>query len=209
MRTGVLIWAFCLLCAAFAAVPAYAQFDDEPRQRDSFDAGSLLPLDRILPGVRRDHPGRFYDAEGPFQGPDGQMHYRLKWMTPQGRIVWFDTNARTGRVLGTGGGRRDFDGGGFGAYDSPGTDERGPPPFENDHQNGRRNHFNDNESGAPDDWSGNGPDHNWSGDRGHGDRGGGDWGADHGRGDWNGGRGQGWGNGGRGGPHEARPGGPD
>ena len=32
--------------------------------------------------------------------PDGQPRYRLKWMTPDGRIVWFDADARTGRVLG-------------------------------------------------------------------------------------------------------------
>jgi hypothetical protein len=56
-------------------------------------------LDRILPQIRERHPGKFYDAEGPWRGPDGQMRYRLKWMTPDGRIVWFDADARTGRVL--------------------------------------------------------------------------------------------------------------
>src|ERR1700759_4706430 len=57
-------------------------------------------LDRILPGIRERHPGKFYDADGPFMGPDGQYRYRLKWMTPSGRIVWFDADARAGRVLG-------------------------------------------------------------------------------------------------------------
>jgi hypothetical protein len=57
-------------------------------------------LDRILPQVRAHHPGKFYDAEGPWRGPDGQLRYRLKWMTPDGRVVWFDADARTGRVLG-------------------------------------------------------------------------------------------------------------
>ena len=28
------------------------------------------------------------------------MHYRLKWMTPQGHMVWYDTDARSGAVLG-------------------------------------------------------------------------------------------------------------
>jgi hypothetical protein len=200
MRTGVLIWACSLICAALAVVPAQAQFDDEPRQRDSSDA--LLPLDQILPGVRRDHPGRFYDAEGPFQGPDGQLHYRLKWMTPEGRIVWFDTNARTGRVLGSGGGRRDYDG--PGGYDSPGIDERGPPP-ENDHREGRRNHFNESDPGAPEDWN-NGPERDSTGGR--WDRNRGDWGGDRNHGDWGGSRGQGWG-GDRNGPRGDRHGGPD
>ena len=56
-------------------------------------------LDRILPQIRERHPGKFYDAEGPWRGPDGQWRYRLKWMTPEGRIVWFDADAHTGRVL--------------------------------------------------------------------------------------------------------------
>ena len=57
-------------------------------------------LDRILPGIRERHPGKFYDAQGPWRGPDGQYRYRLKWMTPDGRSVWVDADARTGRVLG-------------------------------------------------------------------------------------------------------------
>lgn len=66
-------------------------------------------LDRILPQIREHHRGKFYDAEGPWPGPDGQLRYRLKWMTPDGRIVWFDADARSGRVLGPDSeSRRDF-----------------------------------------------------------------------------------------------------
>jgi len=61
-------------------------------------------LDRILPQIRRATPGTLYDAQGPFPGPDGQARYRLKWMTPDGRIIWFDADARTGRILGMAGG---------------------------------------------------------------------------------------------------------
>jgi hypothetical protein len=57
------------------------------------------PLDRLLPQIHRATPGTFYDAEGPYPGPDGQLRYRLKWMTPEGRIVWFDVDAHDGRVL--------------------------------------------------------------------------------------------------------------
>ena len=57
------------------------------------------PLDRLLPEIRRTTPGTFYDAEGPYPGLDGQMRYHLKWMTPDGRIVWFEVDARSGRVL--------------------------------------------------------------------------------------------------------------
>jgi len=57
-------------------------------------------LDRVLPQIRQTVPGTFYDAEGPFLSPDGQATYRIKWMTPDGRIVWFLVDARSGQVLG-------------------------------------------------------------------------------------------------------------
>jgi hypothetical protein len=69
----------------------------------------VQPLDRLLPGIRRQHPGEFYDAEGPTYGPSGDPHYHLKWMTPDGRIVWFDADARNGRVLRSSPGRDSFD----------------------------------------------------------------------------------------------------
>ena len=88
--------AFCAFLAAFlaSAEPACAQ--DRPQQ----EWGAAQPLDRLLPQIRERHPGTFYDAEGPFSDENGGLHYRLKWMTPDGRVIWLDTDARTGRVLG-------------------------------------------------------------------------------------------------------------
>ncbi len=88
------VFAVLLLLGA-GAVPAAAQ-----PARDHARAGRVQALDQILPQIRRSRPGTFYDAEGPFRGADGRMHYRLKWMTPGGRIEWLDTDAATGRVLG-------------------------------------------------------------------------------------------------------------
>ena len=76
----------------------------------------VQPLDRLLPEVRRTHPGQFYDADGPHPGAGGSQHYHLKWMTPEGRIVWYDMDARTGRVLCTSPGRDNFDGRGENPY---------------------------------------------------------------------------------------------
>jgi len=64
----------------------------------------IQPLDRLLPGIRREHP-----AEGPTYGPSGDPHYHLKWMTPDGRVIWFDADARNGRVLRSSPGRDSFD----------------------------------------------------------------------------------------------------
>lgn len=95
--------AFILLLAFLAAglsSPAMAQAQRAP---------GVQPLDRLLPEVRRNVPGQFYDADGPVPGADGSPHYHLKWMTPDGRIEWLDTDARTGQVLGSFPGRDGFD----------------------------------------------------------------------------------------------------
>ena len=99
------------LSALLATAPtgsAQAQYyGPPPAYRDPRDG--VQPLDRLLPGIRRAHPGDFYDAEGPTYGPEGDPHYHLKWMTPDGRIIWYDTDARTGRVLRSSPGRDSFD----------------------------------------------------------------------------------------------------
>jgi hypothetical protein len=59
----------------------------------------VVPLDRLLPEIHRHNPGTFYDADGPYPGADGELHYRVKWMMPNGRVVWFDVDAHDGRVL--------------------------------------------------------------------------------------------------------------
>ncbi len=92
MRARIFL-GFLLLLAPLAAGPAGAQ----PAQ----------PLDRLLPQIRRDHPGQFLDAEG-FDSA-GAPHYHLKWLTPDGRVIWFDADARSGRVVGQSPGRDRFD----------------------------------------------------------------------------------------------------
>jgi hypothetical protein len=89
-------------------------------------ASAVQPLDRILPLIRQGRPGRFYDAEGPFPGGDGLYHYRIKWLTPDGRVIWLDTNARTGRVMGIVRG----DWRAFGPPPVGGFFERGPRRFQ-------------------------------------------------------------------------------
>src|ERR1700679_2832324 len=113
--------AFILLLALLAAglsTPVLAQMPRAP---------GVQPLDRLLPEVRRSVPGQFYDADGPVPGPDGSPHYHLKWMTPDGRIEWLDTDARTGQVLGAFPGRDGFDGPGARRYFAPAPSYPMPP----------------------------------------------------------------------------------
>jgi len=92
------------LLALATALPVAGQAQPYGRGDDG-----VQPLDRLLPGIRREHPGNFYDAEGPTYGPQGDPHYHLKWMTPEGRVIWYDTDARSGRVLRSSPGRDNFD----------------------------------------------------------------------------------------------------
>src|ERR1700690_637544 len=64
----------------------------------------------------------------PTPGPGGSEHYHLKWMTPDGRIEWLDTDARTGRVLGAAPGRDSFDGPGPGRFFAPAPSYPIPEP---------------------------------------------------------------------------------
>jgi hypothetical protein len=99
-----------LACAGLVALAPTTVAQGQPRYDRRGDAqGGVQPLDRLLPGIRRSHPGEFYDAEGPTYGPTGDPHYHLKWMTPDGRVIWFDADARSGRVLRSSPGRDSFD----------------------------------------------------------------------------------------------------
>ena len=115
MRTGIFSWIFLGFFALLIAAPTgpvLAQPYGPPPYRDGPRVGprdGVQPLDRLLPGIRRQHPGDFYDAEGPTYGPSGDPHYHLKWMTPDGRIIWYDADARSGRVLRSSPGRDSFD----------------------------------------------------------------------------------------------------
>jgi hypothetical protein len=90
--------------------------------------GGARSLDWILSHLRSERGGTFYDAQGPFVDANGNMHYRIKWLTPQGQLIWLDTDARTGRVLGVDRGEyREMPQGRHDRFDnSPG----GPGPYD-------------------------------------------------------------------------------
>jgi hypothetical protein len=109
--------------------PAYMQPPAAVPPRPAARTYNIQPLDRILPGIRSARPGRFYDADGPFPDPAGGWHYRIKWLTPEGRVIWLDADARTGRVIGPyrGYARMAFPPAGLRYYPFPGP--RGPGRF--------------------------------------------------------------------------------
>jgi hypothetical protein len=123
-------------------------------------------LDSILPEIRAQHPGRLSDAE-PWTDSDGRTHYRIKWMTPEGRILFFNADADSGR------------------YSSSNGEDVGRQWRENGERHPARDDdqpYGDNDRGPRSHWNG-----------GDGDNGGGDWrarrgGNDGGQGDWASGR---------------------
>lgn len=107
MRYRVLMFAAFLSALAACAGTVAAQ---PYRAREGVQSGEVRSLDQILNGIRRQRPGSLADVQGPYPSPDGGPRYRLKWVTQDGRVLWLDTDARTGRVLGVEG------------------EDRGPPP---------------------------------------------------------------------------------
>ena len=59
----------------------------------------LMPLEAVLGSVARQYPGRHLGVDGPFQR-DGRWIYRIKWLTPDGRVLIIFADAQTGQVLG-------------------------------------------------------------------------------------------------------------
>src|SRR5579871_60769 len=109
MRYPVLIFAASLSALAAFSEPTAAQ---PYRAREGVQSGQVRSLDEILNGIRRQRPGSLADVQGPNPSAAGGSRYRLKWLTPDGRVLWLDTDARTGRVLGV-----------------EGEDRPGPPPL--------------------------------------------------------------------------------
>lgn len=148
MRCRIFLGLVPLLLALAAPAEAQRMVDGET-------------LDRILPEIRAAHPGRLSDAE-PWTDETGRTHYRIKWMTPEGRILYFDADARTGHYSTSGGEPhvvRDHIRGDDGGQPMP--DDRG--------------RHRDNFSDEPGVWPGDGGWHDW--------RGAGDWRTRHGGGD--------------------------
>lgn len=103
------------IVAAASVVPALAGADTRAdgsfvlARRDrgpgAFDmAERILPLEVVLGSVARSIPGRHLDVDGPFQR-GGRWIYRIKWLTPDGRVLIVFADAETGQILDTRGER--------------------------------------------------------------------------------------------------------
>lgn len=125
MRYRVLVIAAFISATVVLAGPSVAQ---PYRAREGVQSGEMRSLDEILNGIRRQRPGNLADVQGPNPSPAGEPQYRLKWVTPDGRVLWLDTDARTGRVTGVQGEDRVPGQQPRGFYGPPPGVGPGPPP---------------------------------------------------------------------------------
>lgn len=90
--------AIALPLAAFSAVAtALADDDDHDRALQALRRGEVVSLRSILDRAAQDHPGDLIEAE--LEEEDGRTIYELKMLTPDGRILKLEYDARTGDLL--------------------------------------------------------------------------------------------------------------
>lgn len=78
----------------------YQGDDDEGRAgrmrgRDADNARPFVPLEFIIGQIQARTPGRLVGV----RGPNGQGIYRIVWETPDGRVITFVVDGRTGQIL--------------------------------------------------------------------------------------------------------------
>lgn len=65
------------------------------RGRGGEDARPYIPLEYIIGQIQARTPGRLVGV----RGPNSQGIYRIVWETPDGRVITFVVDGRTGQIL--------------------------------------------------------------------------------------------------------------
>lgn len=87
-----------LVPAAPGAGPGARAADDAARAREAVREGRYVPLASLLDWIEARYHGRVIEVE--LEEDDGEPPtYEIEWLTPQGRVVEFEFDARTGELL--------------------------------------------------------------------------------------------------------------
>ncbi|MEQ3642644.1 MAG: PepSY domain-containing protein [Paracoccus sp. (in: a-proteobacteria)] len=84
-----------LLPLTLAAQPIAPDYETA---RQAVDRGDMLPLEQILARIQARHPGRIVEVE--LEDEDGLWLYEIEVLTPEGRLIEIELDARTGAILG-------------------------------------------------------------------------------------------------------------
>lgn len=86
------------LCAGPAALARPDDAADAARARAGVREGRYVPLSAILDWLETRYHGRAIEIELE-EEEDEPPTYEVEWLTPQGRVVEFEFDARTGGLL--------------------------------------------------------------------------------------------------------------
>lgn len=110
-RFFLLFLAACVLGAGFAPAAAAGSLQSRglapfmlaesghDRAKDAVRSGKVKPFRQVLGNIQSRYNGRLSDVRLEERGR-GAWTYHVKWLTPQGNILVFTVNARTGRIMG-------------------------------------------------------------------------------------------------------------
>jgi uncharacterized membrane protein YkoI len=88
------------MVATLAVSLRVAQADDDDDWRSlhrQVEAGRIKPLSEILDTLARDWHGDVIDVD--IEDDDGEIIYEIELLGPQGQVVEFEIDARTGDIL--------------------------------------------------------------------------------------------------------------
>lgn len=84
-----------LLPLTLAAQPLAPDYETA---RQAVGRGDMLPLEQILARIEARHPGRIVEVE--LEDENGLWLYEIEVLTPDGRLIELELDARTGAILG-------------------------------------------------------------------------------------------------------------
>jgi len=97
LRHLSLIAAVALTTACLPFAGLADEEHDHDRARRALERGEIMPLERILARVERDHPGQVVEVE--LEREHGRWIYEIKVLKPGGVLVKLKFDARNGAVL--------------------------------------------------------------------------------------------------------------
>ncbi len=93
---GSIYRSLLLVLCFLLALPVMAE-DDHNKARQAVESGQILPLQKILQKISKDHPAQVIEVE--LERKSGGWIYEIKQLSADGSLSKLEVDARTGVVL--------------------------------------------------------------------------------------------------------------